>query len=170
MVTSMRTTTFLRTALDNSAIVSAVSSGDWDLVVLQGQEISQSHTIDYSTAEAVALAHMAESAGAQALFFAEWSRRGVDETEYIENIYANIAERSDAAVIPVGRSWDRLLADRSNYELWAVDGNHAASDGALLAAATIAFFIAGPDAPITTTGDDHRLLLEAARLTIEDLD
>ena len=157
---------FLRLAAADDRIVSTVGSGGWDVVVLQGQEISQSHTVDYSRTEAIGLAQEAVSAGARAMFFAEWSRRDVDETEYFETIYREMAEVAGADVIPVGRAWDRFLTAHPGYPLWATDGNHSSSEGAFLAAATIAYAIAGPDAAFIA-GADLEPLLDAARLTIE---
>ncbi len=157
---------FLRIAANDVAITDAIGSGDWDIVVLQGQEISQSHSIAYSQEEAVALAELAIESGARALLFSEWPRKGIDETEYIEKIYDEIAEASGAEVVPVGRTWDLYLADLPDNNLWASDGNHSNSDGAFLAAATLAHVIAGPDAGLTTaTALEH--FLRTARLTVE---
>jgi hypothetical protein len=158
---------FLRTGRESSSITEAVASGEWDIVILQGQEISQSHTISYSTAGAVGLASLASQAGARPLFFSEWKRQGIDETEYIEDIYRGIAEQASAEVIPVGRAWDRVLADDPAAALWSRDGNHSSPEGAFLAAATIAYFIAGPDADLRTDSALEQLLT-AAQLTIED--
>lgn len=158
---------FLRTASKDPAVIDAIASGRWDLVILQGQEISQSHSIAYSQVEAIALAEQANDAGSRPLFLAEWSRQDIDETEYIEGIYEEMAKEADAGVIPVGRSWERFLQGQPAYKLWAVDGNHSAPDGAFLAAATIAYFIAGTDIELHT-GPGREFFLEAARLTIEN--
>jgi len=157
---------FLRLANQQSSVIEAIASGDWDVVVLQGQEISQSHSIAYSTAEAVSLAELAIESGARPVFFSEWSRQGINETEYIEGIYRQIAGTAGAEVIPIGRAWDRFLADNVDYPLWAIDGNHASPDGAFLAAATIVYFLAGPDTDLTTESELTGLLA-TARLTIE---
>ncbi len=156
---------FLRVALQNSSVIDAITEGSWDIVILQGQEISRSHTVDYSRFEAIELAQLVAESGARPLFFSEWSRREIDETAYIENIYAGIAAMADAEVIPVGRSWDRYLKSEPGALLWADDGNHSSAEGAFLAAATIASFIAGPDAKLATAAD-REPLLEAARLTV----
>lgn len=157
---------FLRSASSDPAVIEAISSGEWDIVVLQGQEISQSHSITYSQEEGTALAELAIGSGARPLFFAEWPRKGIHETEYIEGIYDEMGAKSGAKVIPVGRAWDLFLTDVPDHPLWASDGNHADADGAFLAAATIAYFIAGPEAPLTTDpAHDH--FLRTARETIE---
>lgn len=158
---------FLRDAVANPRVIAEIESGAWDVVVLQGQEISQSHTIVYSRSEAISLAEMAIAAGSRPLFFAEWSRRGIDETDYIEAIYAAIAETAGAEVIPVGRTWDHFLDDYPDHELWAPDGNHASEDGAFLAAATIASFIAGPDATISVEPGREAMLTTAQDVVAE---
>lgn len=110
---------------------------------------------------------MAIAAGSRPLFFAEWRRRSVDETEYIEGIYDEIAEKAGAEVIPVGRSWELFLTAEPEYPLWSSDGNHSSAEGAFLAAATIAYFIAGPGADLTIEpGLDP--FLNMAQITIED--
>ncbi len=158
---------FLRNAAGDEDITNVLASGVWDVVVLQGQEISQSHTIAYSQEEAVTLAQLAKDAGARPLFFAEWRRRAVEETAYIEGIYDEIAEKSGAEVIPVGRTWDRFLSLNPDHPLWATDGNHSSADGAFLAAATIAYYIAGPDAPLTAPAGLESLL-DVSRSTVKD--
>lgn len=158
---------FLRVASQNPAVLDAIAEGSWDIVILQGQEISQSHSIEYSRSEAVALAELAAESGARPLLFSEWSRRDIDETSYIKNIYSGIAAMADAEVIPVGRAWDRLLADDPAALLWAADGNHSSAEGAFLAAATIAYFIAGPAAEMVGE-PDLQPLLETARMTIAE--
>lgn len=161
------TSDFLSTAANNDRLVEEIDSGRWDVVVLQGQEVSQSHTIDYSRAGAIALAQASEAAGSRPMLFSEWSRRDIDETEYIEAIYEQIADASGAEVIPIGRAWDRFLVTAPGYPLWGSDGNHSSPEGALLAAATIAYAIAGSDA-VFSTDTDLAPFLDAARFTIDD--
>ncbi len=158
---------FLRVASQDTSIIEAIASGDWDVIVLQGQEISQSHTITYSQDEAVALAELAIAAGSRPLFFSEWRRKSADETGYIEGTYDEIAEKADAEVVPVGRAWDLFLTTEPEYPLWSSDGNHSSADGAFLAAATIAYFIAGPGADLTAESN-LAPFLEVAQITIED--
>jgi len=116
---------------------SAVSSGRFDAVVLQGQSISMSHKYNYSNKEAIELAKVARQNGAKAYLFAEWPRKGIDETAYIEGIYRKIADASGAQIIPVGRVWDAVLREQKNLRLWADDGNHASPLGSRVAAYAI---------------------------------
>ena len=162
---------FLRMAMDRPDITTEISSGDWDVVILQGHEISMSHSTRYSQKEPVALARLAVEAGSRALFFAEWKRDGTDETAYIEDLYNELAAKSGAEVIPVGRSPDRFLTDNPEAGLWSKDGNHASQEGAFLAAATIAYYLLGPEADTSTSPDQSQILTpaqEAIRIYLED--
>lgn len=120
----------------DTQIRNTVASGRYDVIVLQAQALSTSHKYRYSDAEAIDFAKSGKKAGAKVFLFAEWPRRGVDETAYIEGIYKRIADASGATIIPVGRVWDSVLRQR-NLTLWAQDGNHAAPLGSRLAAFAI---------------------------------
>lgn len=160
MVTTL-SASFLRRAMERPDITEEISSGNWDVVILQGHEISMSHSTRYSQEEPVGLARLAIEAGSRALFFSEWKRKGIDETAYIEDLYQELAAKSGAEVIPIGRSWDRFLAEKPEAELWLKDGNHASEQGAYLAAAAITYYLAGPDAEIEATTENAGLLAPA---------
>ncbi len=148
---------------DSAAFHRTIRNGGWNFVVLQGQEISMSHKYDYSKEEAIRLAKLAKDSGAKPLLFSEWKRRGVEETEYIEAIYRHIAKQSEAEVVPIGRAWDRALKQKPDAALWSSDNNHAAPAGAFLAAATIAWWIAGEDAEMTKGADPSQLDSDTAK-------
>ncbi len=120
-----------------------IQNGNWDYVVMQGQEISMSHKYDYSKQEAINLALLAKKSGAKALFFAEWPRRNVDESDYIFEIYAAMAAQSGAEVVPVGYGFEKAIGEKYGNSLWSQDGNHCSQHGAYLGALTIYYWIAG---------------------------
>lgn len=161
---------FLRTLYSNPSVRDKIAKGDWDYVVLQGQEISMSHKYEYSKTGAIALAKLAKSAGAKVLLFAEWSREGIDESDYIYDIYKNIAKESGAEVVPIGYSFDRALAKDSSLKLLLEDGNHASHFGGLLASLTIYYWISGTERdPGNLRGfafDTQPLLRSAAKDTV----
>jgi len=161
---------FLRMAMDRPDITEEVSSGDWDIVILQGHEISMSQSTRYSQKEPVALARLALDAGSRALFFSEWKREGVEETKYIESLYREMAAKAGAEVVPIGRSWDHFLSDHPDHELWNKDGNHSSPDGAYLAAAAIVYYLVGPDADLTAAPDQAPFLGPARSAIAEYLD
>jgi hypothetical protein len=119
-----------------------IRDGHWNLVVLQGAAISQSHKYTYSQEGAISLAKLAKSSGARALLYAEWPRKGWNETEYILNVYRGIAKASGAEIIPVCKAWDEALKRNSKLDLWLPDGNHSSSAGGYLASVFITGWIA----------------------------
>jgi len=109
----------------------------WDYIVLQGAEISSSHKYTYSQDVGISVARAGVRSGASVLLYAEWPRRGWDETEYINNVYRGIAKASGAKVVSVGVPWDKVLNLNLGQELWAADGNHASLHGSYIAARTL---------------------------------
>ncbi|MEZ5163648.1 MAG: hypothetical protein R2688_07835 [Fimbriimonadaceae bacterium] len=132
---------FLSDAVNRDDVYGLMSNAS--IVIFQGQKLSQSHKYIYSTNEAIKLANTAKEYGKTVLWFAEWPRKGVDETQYIENIYAGIAKESTGKIVPTGRVFDFLSNEFPKRELYSSDGNHASSDGSFFAGLTIASFCFG---------------------------
>lgn len=152
----------------NAAVLSTIDKDKWTHVVLQGAMISSSHKYDYSQEPGIALAARAKKAGSKALLFAEWPRKGWDESDYIYKHYAIIQKAAGGDILPVCYAWDAAIKAKPGLEMWASDGNHSNDAGAYLAACTIAYWIAGPDAklkPIKTEVDDrtNALLMKSAQ-------
>lgn len=124
-----------------------VGTKGWTAVILQGAAISSSHKYTYSQRGALEFAKLAERGGARVILFAEWPRKGWDETDYILGIYRDIAKQSGAQIAPVCKAWDAVLAKQPNLPMWSKDGNHAAPLGSYLAALTLYYTIAGAGAP-----------------------
>ncbi len=146
-----------------------------NIVVLQAQRISMSHTRNYSRDAAIALAKRARAAGAQVYLYSEFPMQGVDETGYIEDVYRDIATRGTGKIVPVGRAWDRAIKRGLKGPLWAGDGNHQDERGAVLTSIVFYFRIVGPDAkqpqlPSTPHLDatSASLMIEAARTAVRD--
>lgn len=151
---------------NNSQATQAISSGKWDVVILQGAAISSSHKFVYSQAGAIKLAKLGKQAKARTLLYAEWPRKGWDETGYILGIYGQIAKASGAEIIPVCNAWDAALGLRKDLELWAGDGNHSSPIGGFLAALTIADFLGAGDSSWTPFKIDPpvaKLIRQSAR-------
>jgi hypothetical protein len=119
------------------------SSGKWKYIVLQGAKQSSSHNYVYSQAGCIEIAKVAAASGSKTLLFAEWPRRGWDETDYILGIYGEIAKASGATIAPLCRCWDVALKKQPKLDLWLGDGNHASAQGSYLAACGLYFQIAG---------------------------
>lgn len=140
-----------------------VADGGWTAVILQGAGMSSSHKYKYSQEGAIGFAKLALKAKAKTLLFAEWPRRGWNETDYILGIYgitANAAPGSE--IVPVPQTFDAAKRAKPGLDLWAPDGNHSNQAGAYLAACAIAKSIGG--LPLTATwtpaGLDRKLAAE----------
>jgi len=155
----------------NTGVKERIERGKWTHVVLQGAMISSSHKYEYSQAGGIALAARVKKAGAKALLFAEWPRKGWDESDYIYKHYGMIQKEAGGEILPVCFAWDAALKAQPKLELWASDGNHSNLAGAYLAACTIAYWIAGPESNLkfVPTGVDEKLagtLKQTARATV----
>lgn len=137
---------FLDQAHGDPTFQKLLASHPWTAVVLQAQKISSSGKYKYSTQEGIAIAKQAKAAGSTVFFFSEWGRRGIaGEGESTHQVYTEMAQASDAEVIPVGKAWDMALAQRPDLTIHAADGNHETEIGAFLTACVIAGKITGKD-------------------------
>jgi hypothetical protein len=125
----------------SSSAIENVRNGKWDYVVLQGAGLSQSHKYKHPMDGAVALGKAAKQAHAQTLLFAEWSRRGWNESDYILGVYGDIAKATGAKIVPICLAWDLAMSKIPGPSMWQEDGNHALLAGSYLASLTLAEFI-----------------------------
>lgn len=123
--------------------VKKVKSGSYAFVVLQGAEISSSHRFKYTQEGGIRLAKLAKAAGSRPIFFAEWSRRGWAESEFIMNVYREIAKEAGGEVVPVCYAFDKAIRERPKLALWDADGNHSSLPGAYMAACVLYYRIGG---------------------------
>ena len=131
---------------DRADVIEALQQ-DWTHVVFQGAMISSSHKYEYPQDKAIALAKRAKDA--KVLYFAEWPRKGWDESDYIYDHYAIIRKQAGGEIVPICHAWDAVLKSEPSLALWTADGNHAELPGSFLAANTIAYWIAGTDTRLT---------------------
>jgi hypothetical protein len=129
----------------NTNVDKEVSSGKYDVVVLQSAMVSSSLSRTYSQARGIAMAKAAKRGGARVLLYVEWPRRGVDETEYTMNVYRGIAKAADTEITPVCYAWNSVLSKSPNAPMWQPDGNHAMITGSYLAACCVYFQLVGTD-------------------------
>ena len=83
--------------------------------------------------------------GALPILFAEWPRRGIDETQIILDAYRAIALREPACLPPIPETFAHVLAQDSRLRLRAGDGNHSSAAGAFLASLILYATISGED-------------------------
>jgi hypothetical protein len=122
-----------------------LQSRRWDVVVLQAQNYSLSGTTDYPNSGSVSLVRSARKSGALPILFAEWARRGIDETQIILDTYRAIARRQPACLPPIPETFDHAAAQDPRLRLRAEDGNHSSAAGAFLASLVLYATISGDD-------------------------
>jgi hypothetical protein len=122
-----------------------LQSRRWDVVVLQAQNYSLSGITDYPNRGSVSLVRSARTSGALPILFAEWARRGVDETRIILDAYRAIARRQPACLPPIPETFDHAVAQDPRLRLRARDGNHSSAAGAFLASLVLYATISGDD-------------------------
>jgi hypothetical protein len=123
-----------------------LASKRWNIVVLQAQNYSSSGQFVYPTTGAEKLVRLAREQGSKPVLFAEWPRRGVNETARIYETYSTVARAQPACLPPIPQAFDLSLARHPQIVLHDADGNHSAPAGAFLAA--LLLFAAIDAAPI----------------------
>ena len=78
----------------HEATLALLESRHWDVVVLQAQNYSLSGTTNYPNDGSVSLVRSVRERGGLPILFAEWPRRGIDETQIILDTYRAIAVAS----------------------------------------------------------------------------
>lgn len=136
---------FLNDFANDTRLLSSMRKGTWNVAVLQAAKLSSSHRYIYSQEGGLKVADAANAGGAKTFFFAEWPRRGWNESNYIYGIYAGMVKDVKAEIIPVCDAWDWMRSNFPHVDLWAADGNHSNLSGAYLAAMTLARHLHGPN-------------------------
>jgi hypothetical protein len=123
--------------------IAAITGRSWDFVVLQAQNYSTSGCCSYPTTGAEALVHLARQQRAVPVLYAEWARRGIEETDRIIEAYQQITEQAPPCLPPVPEAFDIALRRFPTLVLHDRDGNHSSPAGAFLASAVLASAISG---------------------------
>lgn len=165
-------------------VATAISDGDFDVVVLQEQSMVTADpgiAADSTFPAAGTLAQMTAAAGAELVFFQTWGHQsgnaqvghGSFESmqDAITATYAELGIRLAGDVAPVGEAWRIHFKSGSTLPLHDADGSHPNLSGSYLAAAVIAAtIIEGDPENFTWRGqvDDGtaRLLLESASIAV----
>jgi hypothetical protein len=157
---------FVEELASSQPVRQEIQSKQWHAIVMQGAKLSSSHKYEYDHSGAVQLAKLAKQNGLQVYLFAEWPRRGWNESSYIMKEYGEIAQPSGATIIPICYAWDALIKEAPNAPVWAGDGNHAQLPGSYLAARMIASWLSEPaiKAPWQPNGVDSRLASTIKRI------
>jgi hypothetical protein len=129
----------------DEATLRLLRSRHWDVVVMQAQNYSLSGTTAYPNDGSVSLVRSVRVRDALPILFAEWPRRGIDETQIILDAYRAIARREPACLPPIPETFDHALAQDPRLRLLASDGNHSTAAGAFLASLILYATISGED-------------------------
>jgi hypothetical protein len=136
---------------DDPATLDAIASQPWDFVVLQAQNYGLSGCCHYPTTAAEKLVRLARAQGATPVLYAEWARRGINETGLILRTYGRIASHEPACLPPVPESFRIASRHDPGLVLLSEDGNHAAPAGSYLASAVLTAAMSGE--PASAMGD-----------------
>lgn len=113
---------------------------EWDVVVLQAQQYSQSGKYShlYPIDSAVEWVKQVKEQGGLPVLYPEWAQvRGGDEGMKTYQLHCSIADQQAARVAPIGQAWYRAIHEDPQLELHAGDGNHSALAGAYLTACVL---------------------------------
>jgi hypothetical protein len=147
--TGMRTAGFLEDFARNQYVRTEIASGRWNILVMQGAKLSSSHRYEYDHTGSIELAKLATAKGMKVGYFAEWPRKGWNESNWIMDQYRGIGKSTSTPVIAVPLAFDRYLARNPRADVWSLDGNHSSITGAYLAACTIALWIVDSKVQLT---------------------
>ncbi|MBI5353311.1 MAG: hypothetical protein HZB50_11785 [Chloroflexi bacterium] len=120
-----------------ASTLDTISSGKWDVVVLQEQ--SQNSVTDYYNFYEYAqkLNLEIENSGAETILFMTWERPDSVQygitTQKLYNAYTALGEQLGIKVAPVGLAFANALKERPDIKLYIDDG-HPTSQGTYLAA------------------------------------
>ena len=117
---------------ENTDVSEVIGEGDYDVVVLQ----EGLHRTDVETYHDTVRKFDAEikEAGAETVLFMTWPVRSSELTiEEIAQANRDIATELGVEVAPVGLAWQRAMEERSELDLYRLDGVHPSVYGTLLA-------------------------------------
>ena len=167
-----------------------IAKGKWDIVVLQEQSQlpsfgeSQRQQKMYPAAKSLAAA--IREAGAIPVFFLTWGRKDGDQQNlksFPNDTYTAMQERltqgydraanqaGEAWVVPVGKVWATLRAEKRDHYLYANDGSHPSAGGNYLGACVFytTFYDAEVDNPSNQVPGAAKLAQAAATARLEPL-
>jgi len=127
---------------NNQTTLNSITSGNWDMVILQEQSTRPVEEPEMMYEYATLLDGVITDAGAETGFFMTWARAyDPDMIEGLATAYNTIGEQLDALVTPVGRAFQLSLDTDPDMELHVTDGSHPNWEGTYLAACTFYAFL-----------------------------
>ncbi len=115
--------------------VDIIKQGRFDIVVLHDNSMRPIEEPDSFFYYAKLFCDLIKESGAKPYFYCTWARENVPQWQQIlTGNYKRAASDNNAEVILVGDAWFLAKKHRPTVELYASDGSHASSLGALLTA------------------------------------
>ncbi len=145
----------------------AIAEGQWDFIVLQEQSqmpfLYPDATLDYGKK----LGALVKEQKARSLLYLTWARENQPENQAkLNDTYTKLGQAIGAPIVPVGPSWEKARAARSDLLLYSKDKSHPSPAGTYLAACVFHAVLhgkspAGLPSKITTA-DNARPLADLA--------
>jgi len=148
----------------------AISAGDWDVVVLQQGPTSEALYRDSLVLWTRMLDTLIRAAGASTAMYMVWPMQGQrGGFAAVRQAYTDAAQAVQATLLPAGTAWELALAADSTLPLYSPDRLHPTALGTYLAALAIFEGLTGRDArtlpPVALVGG-AALQLPAAKVRL----
>lgn len=112
-----------------------IRTGDYDFVILQNHSLRTIEAPDSMLIYGKQFAEEIRQSGAQAILYMTWAREWNPlMIDTIDEVYTRLGKEIDAAVVPVGRMWQKVKMVRPDIQLHQVDGSHQTPAGMYIAA------------------------------------
>jgi hypothetical protein len=146
-------------------VQSALATGTYDVVVLQGQSVEPLADPAGFQSYGEQLADAAIASGAEVLLYQTWARKEGSDVygevwsggapaamqDGLTAAYATLAATTGATVAPVGEAFRLSLAAHPEIELYSADGSHPSPEGTYLGACVFYHVLTGAPVPPAAT-------------------
>lgn len=145
---------FLDEHIQNPDVIAAVSSGDYDIVVLQEQSMAPAHRETFTSRTlpaAKVLDEFADASGTEVVLYQTWGHVNGNSTvghgsyssmqDHLVRSYDYLADETGANVARVGQAWQGFLPTGVSDPLHDIDGVHATAAGSYLSALVLAQWV-----------------------------
>jgi len=145
---------FLDEHIQNPDVIAALSSGEYDIVVLQEQSMAPAHRETFTNRTVPAarvLDGYVDETGAELLLYQTWGHANGNTTvghasyssmqDHLIRSYDHLASETGANVARVGEAWETFLPLSVSDPLHELDGVHATEAGSYLSALVLAQWI-----------------------------
>lgn len=115
----------------------AISSGKYDIVVLQGSSSEAVKKKEEFLKYSKKLSDLVKASGAKPYFYVPWPPKKIPQFQKtITESHQQASKKSDCGLVMVGEAWKLAKKLRSDIQLFLPDGSHPTDLGAFLTACT----------------------------------